>query len=48
MLSMVKDFFSNFDYKYFRNIGVDIILDTGLYSERDILELVAAELGMSS
>ena len=48
MLSMVKDFFSNFDYKYFRNIGVDIILDTGLYSERDILELVAAELGISS
>lgn len=48
MLSMVKDFFSNFDYKYFRNIGVDIILDTGLYSERDILELVAAEIGISS
>lgn len=42
IIQMISDFFKLPRYRHFTNYGVDVILDTGLYSEREQLEIEAA------
>lgn len=46
IIDMIQNFFSGIHYQYFKNRGVDVILDTGLYSIKELLEIEASKRGI--
>lgn len=46
MLKYIKTFFDKPEYEYFKRNGVDFVMDRGLFSERDFLQLEAQKQGL--
>lgn len=47
MLDKVEEFFNREGFSYFKRKGVDFVMDRGLYSERDFLQIEANKRGLS-